>query len=112
MKNPLHVVIVVLLFALVPSCIPSFERNRRATLEKGITESQLVELYGSPDEIFGPFVNAYHESVAIWFYHAKGAWIQSNSVWIYVVNRTYARSTPPGDWPEDSSAAYHTKFLE
>lgn len=112
MNNPLPAIFVLLMFAQVPSCIPSFERNRRATLDRGMTESQIVELYGTPDEIIGPIANAYHESVAIWFYHAKGVWIQSNSVWIYVVNRKYARSTPPGDWPGDSSATYHTKFLD
>jgi hypothetical protein len=77
-----------------------------------MTESELVDLLGSPDEIFGPFVNAYDESVVIWSYHAKGAWIQSNSVWIYVVDRKYAKSTPPGSWPQDSTVAYQTRFRD
>jgi hypothetical protein len=112
MKSPLPAIFAVLLVAQVPSCIPSFERDRRVTLERGMPESQIVELYGSPDDIIGPIVNAYHESVSIWFYHAKGVWIQSNSVWIYVVDRKYAKSAPPGDWPADSLATYHTKFLD
>lgn len=88
----------------------SAERDRRTALDEGSTESQVVNLYGNPDEIFGPMVNAYNESVVIWYYHAKGSWIQSNSVWIYMVDRKYLKSTPPGDWPKDSTAIYNTRF--
>ena len=94
------------------SCIPSLERNRRVDLsdEAIVSESDVLDRHGNPDEIFGPIINAYGESVAIWFYHAKGSVIQDNSVWIYMVDRKYVKSTIPGDWPKDSAAIYSTRF--
>jgi hypothetical protein len=71
-----------------------------------------MDLYGSPDEIFGPIVNAYHESIPVWYYHAKGVWIKSNSVRRYVVDRRAVKSTPPGSSPQDSTVTDHARFRD
>ncbi len=106
-----HALLLTLLCLVGVSCAHwSSERDRRTQLDDGMSENEILNLYGNPDEMFGPFVNAFNESVVIWSYNAKGSWIQSNSVWIIVVDRKYYKSMPPGSWPADSLAFFHTKF--
>ncbi len=102
--------LLMLLCVQCVSCVPSLHRNRLVGLSEGATEEDVVNRFGEPDEIYGPMINAYNDSVSIWCYHAKGVWLQESAVWIYLVNRIYAKSTLPGDWPRDSAAIHFTHF--
>ncbi len=94
----------------IVSCAPSLHRNRLVGLSEGATEEDVVNLFGKPDEIHGPMINPFNDSVSIWCYKAKGLWLQESAVWIYMVNRTYLKSTLPGDWPRDSTAICSVHF--
>ena len=93
------------------SCIPPEPVRRESSLEIGMAEDEVLNVMGSPDVLYGPVINADGQTVTVWAYNAKNVKLYAQPpVWLFMADRKYVMSAPPGDWHRDSLFIVNTRF--
>ncbi|HTK83284.1 MAG TPA: hypothetical protein VL633_13440 [Bacteroidota bacterium] len=100
------------------SCYASTAVNAQFdSLQQGMTISQITSAIGSPDHLVGELTTAYGQRVVVWEYEkVLGRFLllpaDHTTVWIYLLDGTYLKYTPRGDWKSVARELYRTNFTK
>ena len=71
MRRSWQMLLLSVLMVLLQGCGFGLVKSQLTFLEEGMTEQQVLDALGHPDDLFGPITTYYGESVALWYYSER-----------------------------------------